>query len=103
MRDIIGTEVAVGSFSKGSLVGQPQRCRVIRATRACVTLQRYACGGWHTGSHGRVTVAWTGRERGRPGVLTTIVWPPDMAALRVAAGLGGEYRRAAITTDGRLA
>lgn len=97
LQALTGREVAIGSFVAphpqaipehvGARVGPITSGRVVRATRASVTIQRWACGGWHTGAHGKFTVAWsTGRERKQP--TTTIesrVHPISMAWLRLLA------------------
>lgn len=100
---VVGAEILVASFARGRVVGAPQRCRVVRATRSVVTLQRYACSGWHTGAHGRVTLTWTGRERSARGALVAVAWPPHMAWLRIVAGVAAGYRSAHVTQDGRIA
>lgn len=91
MQAIIGREVLIGSFLRSEpnkLVGEPQRARVVRATRAFLTLQRYACSGWHTNPrHGFVTVDWNGMERSKQGILETRVHPDHMAELRALAGI----------------
>lgn len=104
-RKIIGREVETASFvrqgasgidpaSFGKRVGPSQRARVVRATRACVMLQRYACGGWHTSKrHGFFVVAWhDGRERSPSGVNEGRVFPPHLVELRILA-FGLEARR----------
>jgi hypothetical protein len=97
MKELVGDEVAVASFvnqgaygvdpvSYGKRVGPIVRARVVRATRSFVTFQRWACGGWHTGVHGKFTTDWGGVERRKADrTIHSRVWPAHMAWLRIRA------------------